>query len=58
MTKDTVIHTAVFNKSEHRQPEEKYSYMRNPVSRRDINIIREEIVIIWIRGGKQSVLMR
>jgi len=40
IARDTVIHTAVFNRPEQEHKEEKYSYMRNPVSRRDTNIIR------------------
>jgi len=41
VARDAVIHTAVFNKPEQEQPEEKYAYMRGPSSRRDINIIRD-----------------
>jgi len=40
IARDTVIHTAVFNRPEQEHKEEEYSYMRNPVSRRDTNIIR------------------
>jgi hypothetical protein len=40
--KDTVVHTAIFNKIEQEKQEERYSYMRRPSERRNINIIREE----------------
>jgi hypothetical protein len=41
--KDTVVHTAIFNKIEQEKQEERYSYMRYPSERRNINIIREEL---------------
>ena len=43
VAKEAVVHTALFNKPDHKKrQEEKYSYMRNPSERRDANIIREE----------------
>jgi hypothetical protein len=41
--KDTVVHTAIFNKIEQEKQEERYSYMRRPSERRNVNIIREEL---------------
>ncbi len=44
VAKDTVVHTAIFNKPGEEQqehPEEKHIYMRHPSERRDIDIITE-----------------
>ena len=42
VAKDTVVHTAIFNKPEQEQQKDEYSYLRHPSARRDYRIIREE----------------